>query len=258
MKKMLMAGVTMLALVSAVCAQPAREIRFGTEPGYKPFEYKNTTGQIEGFDIDLGEALCAQLKAKCVWVESTFDGMIPALKAKKFDAILSAMTINEKRLKEIAFSDRIYQVPAKLVVKTGSPLLPTAASLKGKRVGVQQGTTHEAFALKHWQPGGVEVVAYKSATDIYPDLANGRLDGAINTALVMTDTFLSTPEGKGFSFAGGDLRDAAIYGPGVGIGLRKEDDELRRNINSALIEVKKIGTYKKLAAKYFPYDISGD
>ncbi len=258
MKKMLMAGMTLLVLASAVCAQPSREIRFGTEPGYKPFEYKNTTGKIEGFDIDLGEALCAQLKAKCVWVENTFDGMIPALKAKKFDAVLSAMTINEKRLKEIAFSDPIYQVPAKLVVKTGSPLLPTAASLKGKRVGVQQGTTHETYALKHWKPGGVEVVAYKSATDMYPDLANGRLDGAVNTALVMTETFLSMPQGKGFSFAGDDLRDSAIYGPGVGIGLRKEDDELRRNLNSALAEVKKSGVYKKLSAKYFSYDISGD
>ncbi len=146
-----------VALSSTVQAKEWKTIRFGTESAYAPFEYKTPDNKLVGFDIDLGNAICAKLKAKCVWVENSFDGMIPALKAKKFDGILSSMTVTTDRAKQIAFSNKIYNTPTRMVAKKGSPLLPTPASLKGKRVGVQQGTIQEGYAKAYWAPKGVNV-----------------------------------------------------------------------------------------------------
>ena len=87
-----------------LAAEPL-ELRLGVEPGYAPFEMKTPDGALAGFDIDLGTELCLRIQAKCRWVESDFDGLIPALKAKKIDAILSSMSITEQRQKEIDFTD---------------------------------------------------------------------------------------------------------------------------------------------------------
>src|SRR6516164_3622376 len=142
MKKLVIVAALALASTAAV-AKDLSVIRFGVDPTYAPFESKAPDGKLLGFDIDLGNAICAKLHAKCVWVESDFDGMIPALKARKFDGILSSMNVTEKRMREIDFSDKLYNAPSRLVAKKGSNLLPTAESLKGKRVGVVQGTIHE-------------------------------------------------------------------------------------------------------------------
>ena len=107
-------------LSSGCCATNAKDwkvIRFGTESSYAPFEYKTPDGKLTGFDVDLGNAICAKLKAKCVWVENSFDGMIPALKAKKFDGILSSMTVTDERAKQILFSSKIYNTPTRMVAK---------------------------------------------------------------------------------------------------------------------------------------------
>ncbi|MCA3936440.1 transporter substrate-binding domain-containing protein, partial [Burkholderia sp.] len=140
--KRLIAAVSIALL--AVSAGPAvakdwTTIRFGTDASYAPFESKAPDGKLVGFDIDLGNEICARLKAKCVWLENDFDGMIPALKAKKFDAVLSSMSITPQRAQQIGFTTKIYNQPTRLVVKKGSPLLPTAESLKGKSIGVEQG-----------------------------------------------------------------------------------------------------------------------
>ena len=113
-------------------------IRWGIDPTYPPFEAKQPDGSLAGFDIDLRNAICEQLHAKCVWVEQGFDGMIPALRARKFDVIMSAMTATDERLKQIDFSNKLYASPGALVAPVGSTLLPTAASLAGKRVGIDQ------------------------------------------------------------------------------------------------------------------------
>jgi lysine/arginine/ornithine transport system substrate-binding protein len=123
-----------------VAAKDWKVIRFGVDPSYPPFESKAPDGRLVGFDIDLGNAICAKLNAKCVWVENDFDGMIPALQARKIDAILSDMSVTQKRLQQIDFTSKISDSPTRMVAKTSSHLLPTAESLKGKSVGVEQGT----------------------------------------------------------------------------------------------------------------------
>ena len=113
-------------------------LRFGIEAAYPPFESKTPAGQLQGFDVDIGNAVCAKLNMKCVWVENAFDGLIPALQARKFDAINSAMNITSKRRQSIDFTPAIYVVPIVMIAKHGSPLRPDVASLRGKHVGVLQ------------------------------------------------------------------------------------------------------------------------
>ncbi|OHX12706.1 ABC transporter substrate-binding protein [Chromobacterium sphagni] len=259
MKKALAAlAVGLLAASMGAYAKDWKEVRFGVDASYAPFESKAANGQIVGFDIDLGTEICHRMKAKCVWVENDFDGMIPALKAKKFDGVLSSMSMTEARMKEIAFSAKLFNTPTRMVAKVGSGLMPTPASLKGKRVGVEQGTIQEAYAKKHWAPAGVEVVPYQNQTLVLADLTAGRLDASLQDAVQADMGFLKKPEGKGFAFAGKDLVDAQTLGEGAGIGLRKEDADLKAAIDKAIAGMLKDGTYKKIEKKYFSFDVYGN
>lgn len=247
---------TVLALASTgVLAKDLSVIRFGVDPTFAPFESKTPEGNLIGFDIDLGNAICAQLKAKCVWVEIAFDSIIPALKAKKFDGVLSAMTVNEKRKQNIAFSDRLYNSPNRLIAKADSGLLPTIESLKGKRVGVAQGSTQEAYVRAAWAPHGVTMVSYTNQDLLYPDLVSGRIDASLTDAVVADIGFLQTPRNTGFAFAGDTVQDEKLLGEGIAIGLRKDDPELIQAINGALAEMHKNGTYDAIQKKYFTFDI---
>ncbi|UTH75259.1 ABC transporter substrate-binding protein [Chromobacterium sp. IIBBL 290-4] len=251
-------AIGLMAASFGALAKDWKEIRFGVDASYAPFESKAANGQIVGFDIDLGTEICKRLKAKCVWVENDFDGMIPALKAKKFDGVLSSMSMTEARMKEIAFSAKLFNTPTRMVAKTGAGLMPTPASLKGKRVGVEQGTIQEAYAKKHWAPAGVEVVPYQNQTLVLADLTAGRLDASLQDAVQADMGFLKKPEGKGFAFAGKDLVDPQTLGEGAGIGLRKEDKELKADIDKAIAGMLKDGTYKKIEKKYFSFDVYGN
>ena len=260
MKKLLAALTISLLAVSAAGVAQAKDwttIRFGVDASYPPFESKGSDGKLVGFDIDLGNEICKRVNAKCVWVENDFDGMIPALKAKKFDGVLSSMSMTPQREEQIAFSSKLFNTPTRLVAKKGSGIMPTAESLKGKSVGVEQGTIQETYAKAHWESAGVKVVPYQNQDQVYADLLSGRLDGALQDAVQADIGFLKTPRGAGFDFAGGDLNDPKTLGNGAGIGLRKEDTDLKAKIDKAIADMIKDGTYKKIEAKYFTFDVYG-
>ncbi len=250
---------TLALSVLAGCAFGAQakidQVRFAVDPTYPPFESKTPQGQLTGFDIDLGNALCAQMQAKCIWVESQFDGMIPALKARKFDAILSDMGITEERLRQIDFTEPMYDTHVQLMARKGSGLLPTAESLKGKTVGVEQGTIQERYARAKWQPYGVNVVPYGDQAQVESDLVSGRLDAVFTDAAQAAIGFLQHPQGNDFALAGPVVQDPLI-GPGTAIGLRKGDTELKNALNSAFEELKKNGTFDHIQKRYFATDIS--
>ena len=254
MKKLLAALSVALLAVSAGAAHAKdwTTIRFGVDASYAPFESKAPDGKVVGFDVDLGNEICRRLNAKCVWVEQDFDGMIPALKAKKFDGVLSSMTITPQRAQQIAFSAKLFNTPTRLVAKKGSPLQATADSLKGKTVGVEQGTIQETYAKTNWAPKGVNVVPYQNQDQVYADLLSGRLDAALQDEVQADLGFLKTPRGAGFQFAGAEIPTGA-----AAIGLRKEDTDLKAKIDKAIADMIKDGTYKKLEAKYFDFDVYG-
>ncbi|AJA71124.1 transporter substrate-binding domain-containing protein [Pantoea eucrina] len=247
-----------LALLLSYCAiQSAaaqQTLRFGVDPTFPPFESKASDGSLQGFDIDLGNAICAQAKVSCKWVQIGFDGSIPALQAKKFDAILSAMSMTEKRREQVAFSDMLYVTPSALITPADSALTDDIATLRGKNIGVAQGTIQETYAQTYWAPKGVSVVSYPNQMEIYPDLVAGRLDGTLANAVSADQGFLNTAEGKEYVNKV-TLTDKAVLGNGVGIGLRKDDVANLKLINAALAELHRNGTYDRLAQKYFKYKV---
>ncbi|REG58629.1 amino acid ABC transporter substrate-binding protein (PAAT family) [Paraburkholderia sp. BL6669N2] len=230
-------------------------LRFGIEADYPPFEYKLPSGELTGFDIDIGNAVCARLQLKCMWVENSFDGLIPALMAKKFDAINSGMWDTPQREKAIDFTSVIYATPMRLVARADSHILPNAESLKGKRVGVQQGGTQQLYAEAKWAPSGAVIVTYPSQSAVFSDLAGGRIDAALQSQQSAEDGFLKTPEGKGYTFVGPGLLDEKISGRGVAFGVRKQDQVLKVRLNEAIASLKKDGTLDKIAKKYFQYQV---
>jgi len=245
------AGMT----AGAAHAQDPKTLRFGVEASYPPFESKTPSGDLQGFDIDIGNAVCQKLQMKCVWVENSFDGLIAALEARKFDAINSAMNITAKRKQSIDFTPPVYVVPIVMVAKRGAPLQPDAASLRGKRVGVLQGSTQEDYVRKHWGTEGVNIVTYENQDQIFADLAAGRLDAAVQEVQTATDGFLSKPQGKGYDFAGAPLKDPATLGEGTGFGMRKDDAALKAKVVAAIDSLRQDGTLTKLSMKYFGRDI---
>jgi histidine transport system substrate-binding protein len=247
--------VALAFVATGAMAKEWKTVRIGVDASYPPFESKAPSGDVVGFDADLTRALCARMNVKCVWVESDLDGIIPALKGKKFDAIVSSLTITDKRREQIDFSDKLFDAPARMIAKAGSPLLPTAESLKGKTVGVEQGSTQEAYAKAWWEPKGVTVVPYQNQDQVYADLASGRLDAALQDEVQADAGFLKTPRGKGFAWAGPEVKDSKTIGEGTAIGLRKSDADLKAMFNQALAEVHQDGTFKKIEKKYFDFEI---
>ncbi|WP_133649770.1 ABC transporter substrate-binding protein [Paraburkholderia flava] len=240
-----------VAMTLPALAADTSVLRFGLEAQYPPFESKGANGELQGFDIDVGNAVCATAHLTCKWVETSFDGLIPALQGRKFDAINSAMNATEQRRQAIDFTRVIYRVPTQLIARSNSGLRPTTASLKGKRVGVLQASIQETFAKAHWEPAGVNVVPYQDQNQVYADLMAGRLDATLVLAPAGQTGFLSRPDGKDFAFVGEPVRDDKILGSGVAFGIRKGDTALRERLDAAITKLQSDGTVKTLAQKYF-------
>ncbi|MBB5499629.1 ABC transporter substrate-binding protein [Paraburkholderia sp. MM5384-R2] len=239
------------AFVSLPALAGTSTLRFGLEAQYPPFESKAASGQLQGFDIDVGNAVCATAHLTCKWVETSFDGLIPALQGRKFDAINSAMNATEQRRQAIDFTKVIYRVPTKLIARSDSGLVATAESLKGKRVGVLQASIQETFAKAHWESASVNVVSYQDQNQVYADLVAGRLDATLVLAPAGQTGFLSRPDGKGFAFVGQPVRDDRILGSGIAFGIRKGDESLKKELDAAIAKLEADGTVKTLAQKYF-------
>jgi arginine/ornithine transport system substrate-binding protein len=231
-------------------------IRIGVDATYKPFTYKTPDGKLTGFDVDIANALCDEMKAKCTFVESSWEGIIPGLRANKFDAICSSMSITDDRKKAVDFTDKYYNTPNIIIAKVGS-IDGSTASLKGKRVGVLKASIQESYAKGVLAPAGATVVSYDSTQQSYLDLKSGRLDAVTTDKYEGRGGFLDTPEGKGFAAVGPELTDPKWFGTGVGIAIRKSDTDLRDRFNVALKTIRANGTYDKLAKKYFDFDVYG-
>ncbi|WP_419759873.1 transporter substrate-binding domain-containing protein [Acidisoma sp.] len=261
MKKLFAAGAlaaTVLGLTGQVPAQAKAftQITYGVDATYPPFESLSPSGQFQGFDIDLGKAICAYLKVRCVFVSQTFDSIIPALQARKFDAILSSLSKTAARAKVIDFSTQMYDEPTSLIAKKGAGLKPTADSLKGKTIGVESGTVQESYANTYWKPNGVNIVSYAGQDQVYSDLLAGRLDASLQDSVEADFGFLKTPKGAGYALVADITYDPKdVLGSYAAIGVRKDEPELLKNIDEAIAAIHANGTYDKLQSKYFNFSI---
>ncbi len=259
MKKILIA-VAVIALVCAagtVQAKDWKKIRVGVEGAYPPFSYTTQDGKLEGFDIDIANALVKAIGAEIKLVPQDWDGIIPALMARKYDAIIASMAITEERKKKVAFSNKYYNTPAKFVTKKGSVKEFTKDTLKGKTVGVQRATTHDSYLTDNYGKD-VKIKRYASQDDAYLDMAAGRLDFLLADSVALSDGFLKKPEGKDFEFVGPDMTEERWFGVGAGIACRKKDKVLVELFNKAIDQIRADGTYKKIQDKYFDFNVYGD
>lgn len=249
-----LAALLPLATPATHAAEPLK-IRVGVEGAYPPFSSIAPDGKIVGFDIDIANALCAQMKAQCTLVQQDFDAMIPALQAKKIDVIIASMSATPERLKVVDFSDKYYNTPNRLIAKAGTTIDGTPASFKGKRIGVQRSTINDRFATAKF--AGATIVRYTKQDEVFLDLAAGRIDATLVDAVAGDVGFLKQPAGKGYAFTGPVYDDPAYFGTGVGVALRKGEAPLREQLNAAIRAIRGNGVYKTLQAKYFDFDVYG-
>lgn len=239
-------------LLLALPASAQQALKIGTEAAYKPFAWVLPSGDLTGFDIDITKALCTQMQVECTIVNQAYDGLIPALQAKKIDAIIASMFITPEREKAIDFAGPYYSVPAIFVAPKGSEIDVSPEGLKRKTVGVQRGSTMADY-VKAKLPGA-RVQLYDTIDAASLDLSSGRIDVLFADSGPVLD-FLASKDGAGFQQVGEPVYDPEILGVGAGIGLRKEDTDLKQKFNDALAAIIASGEYKTINEKYLAVDI---
>lgn len=256
MKSTIKSALAAAMLVGAGTGIAVAEIKLGLDSApYPPFADQDANGNRTGFEIELGEAICAAMGEECVWTPIAWDGIIPALTSNKIDAIFASMSITPERMETIDFSDKYYNTPAAIIAPKDSEIDGSPESVDGKIVGVQVSTTHANYADKYYAGPAAEVKTYQAFDEHNADLVAGRLDAVVGDSLAFSD-FLSSDAGQCCEIKA-TLNDEEVFGKGVGVGLRKGDDELKAKFNEAIKKVREDGTYEAIAKKYFDFDIYG-
>ena len=246
-KKILLAAVATLAFGTQAMA--ADKLKIGTEGAYPPFNLIDASGKVGGFDVEIAQALCAKMGAECEVVTSDWDGIIPALNAKKFDFLAASMSITEERKQAVDFTDAYYTNKLQFIAPKSVDFKTDEASLDGKVIGAQRATIAGTW-LEDNLGDVVEVKLYDTQENAYLDLAAGRVDGVLADKLVNWE-WLKSDAGKDFEFKGEPVYDDDK----IGLAVRKGDDALRDKLNAALKAIVEDGTYKQINDKYFPFSI---
>ena len=272
LKKTIFSVLASLLIIGNVNASD--KIKIGTEGAYPPWNSKDASGKLIGFEVELAYTLCRYIGKQCEVVEQDWDGMIPALIMRKFDAIMAGMSITAERQKAINFSQGYADEVASLAVMKGSSLegldtpaginltKPNAAAKKalktltaalaGKTVCVQTATIHQNF-LDSGDVGKVNVRTYKTQDEVNLDLASGRCDAALAAAVAFND--YAEKSGKPVVLTGPTFSGGA-FGNGVGVGIRKDDTQLLKAFNNAINQARKNGDISRIATKWFGFDAS--
>jgi len=251
-----LAGVATAAVVALAAGQAAAQeggkLKIGTEGAYPPFNTLTADGKLEGFDVDIAKALCNQMKVECEFVVQDWDGIIPALQAGKFDAIVASMSITDERKEQVDFTNKYYVTPLAVAAENGSDLKGTTPEdMAGKTIGAQAATTQAIYAQDYYAKAGADVKLYPTQEEAVQDLMNGRLDAVVSDKFVMTDWLKNSPDASCCKLIG----DVAGTELETGIAIRKGEDELREKLNAAIDAIVADGTYKQIQSKYFDFDI---
>lgn len=250
--KAVLSGLLATLVLAGSAQAEITHVKMGTEGAYPPFNNINEDGKLVGFDIEIGNALCDAMDVTCEWVTSDWDGIIPALLAKKFDTIMASMSITEERKEKIAFTDKYYTSPVRFIRRKGTDATPE--NISGAVVGVQSATVSENLVQGKFPDADIKTYAEQEQANL--DLTSGRVDLVAADAFVLMD-FVDSEAGSDVEFVGPSYTDTEYLGEGIGIGVRKEDEELRKMLNAAIKQIREDGTYQKINAKYFDFDVYG-
>ena len=257
MKKLISALFVAGALALAAGPATADKLRIGIEAAYPPFSAVSPDGGFVGFDIDITNALCEEMGVECTMIQQDWDGIIPALLVRKFDAIIASMSITEERKKKVAFTNKYYQTPTKFAQKKGAGITIDAEGLAGKTVGVQRATTQDSYISAEFGDS-VKIKRYATQDEANIDAAAGRFDLQLANIVVLSNGFLTTEQGKDWELIGPDLTEPKYFGVGAGIAVRKEDTELLAKLNKAIDAILRNGVYKAINDKYFEFNVYGE
>lgn len=257
MKSAIRIAAGALALACAATAARA-EVRFGVmNEAYPPFFTKDASGKWVGWEIELMDAVCAEMKETCSIVDMSWDGLIPALQSKKFDVIWSSMSITDERKKTIDFTGKYYNTPSKLIGAQDGKTGTAPDDVSGKTIGIQVSTIQSEYYKKYYADVASEKT-YATLDEAFQDLAVGRVDYVFGDSIPLA-TFLQSDFGKGCCEDKGNVKDdPAVLGQGIGGGLRKEDTELLGKLNAAIAAVRASGKYAEISKKYFDFDPYGE
>jgi octopine/nopaline transport system substrate-binding protein len=271
-----------LSLAGALVLAPAahgkdwKTVAIAMEGAYAPWNLTDSSGKIVGFEPDLAMELCKRADLECKMIAQDWDGMIPGLKAGKFDVIMDGMSITDARKKEIDFT-RPYATPgASFLAPKDSPLAKTTgagslisldkdpaageaaiksiqSALKGKTLGVQVSTIHANFANTYLKDVAT-IKEYKTIDERDVDLETGRLDAVLDDYTANTAA-AEKPDAKGLAIVGPRFT-GGVFGVGAGMGFRKSDADLTARFDKALAEAIADGSVKKYSEQWFKVDVT--
>ena len=255
-----LASSLLLATATSTASAEEGVLRIGTEGDAPKFSMADPSGNVTGFDADIANGICDELKVKCKFVVQTFSSLVPSMDSDRFDVIISGLSITEERAKKIGFTIPYATTPQYFVVAKDSPLakLKTLAevekALEGKSVGVVTGTTYAKFVQKNIP--SADLKTYDATTQQLADLSSGRVDAAYGDSPTWQD-FLATPDGANFTKI--DVKvmamdDPATLGKGMGVGMRKDNTELKAKIDAALCKMVNDGKVKESSMHWFQDD----
>ena len=257
----MLAAATLALGLAAGAAHAGEKLIIATEGAYPPYNFVAADGSLQGFDVEIANALCAKLQAECTIIKQDWDGMIPGLIAKKYDVIVASMGILPEREEKVDFTIPYYMSPTAMVayknsgIKAGADGYVDPATLAGKKIGVQRSTGYESFARKTWPQA--EIVVYDTSESADLDAAAGRVDARFDDFIVLKNGLLAGDAKNDFARVGNTWPETAFGSKGEGIGVRKGEAELLNAINQAIKDMRADGTYKTINDKYFDFDIYG-
>jgi arginine/ornithine transport system substrate-binding protein len=241
--------------LSSTCsyAKEWQEIRFTVEGAYPPFSWTTQEGKLEGFEVDLANAICEQLSVTCVINKTDWDGIIPSLLSRKNDAIIAAMTITEEREKRVDFTIPYAKVPTRFVMSKDREINMEDGSINELTIGVQRATIGDKYLSSEYP--NVDIKRYGSFDEAFSDLLNGRLDTVFGGSMGLNSGFLETEHGKDYHFTGPKFTEEKWFGRGIGVAVRKQDKDLKELLNKGIKELIDNGKHAEIAAKYFSYSV---
>lgn len=240
MKKILIVA----ALAGFAFNASAKDVTFGMEATYAPFEFFNDKNELVGFDIDIANQICHDIEVTCKFTNQSFDSLIPSLKTRRIDAVISGMDITPERSEQVDFSQSYYDNSAQFIITKAK--FTQVGQLDNKRVGIQNGTTHQKYLLDTHPK--METVSYDSYQNAVLDLKSGRIDAIFSDSAV-ADEWLEKE--TSLAALGDKVVDPNYFGTGLGIAVRKGNSELLQQVNQSLEKMKADGRYDKIYAHWF-------
>ena len=244
-------------LMTGTAGAQQAKTRIGTIGSAPPFNYIDKNGKLAGFDIDIGNALCAAAYLECEWQTQERDGIVPGLAAEEYDLVIASLSMTSDLKKVVDFTNRYYKKSARFVGPAKLRYMTIeAATMSGKTIGTRKGTYYDDYLTDTFAPVST-IMRYNTLEQAALDLAAGKIDLLLDDAIELGTGFLKSELGKGFGFVGEPISAPQWFGEGIGIAVRKGDDALRRRLNRALERIRADGTYEKINKKYFEFDIFG-